>query len=274
MKHNPFISIITLTLNSTTTIERTLLSVANQSFTNIEHLIIDGQSTDGTLELIKRYQLKYNHIKIVSEPDAGIYDAMNKGIKLSTGEWVYFLGSDDIFYNDNILETIFTNDAINGYDVIYGNVFSNRLGGIYDGEFSCDKLAHKNICHQAIFFRHDLFAIIGDFNLKYTSCADWDHNIRWFFNKKIKNKYVDLIIANYADGGYSQTHYDLIFQNDRPTLLIKQGYSKVSFSTLAVLLRLKSYKQKANGDAFGYFFYYTLSRILELVLVSLFRMRI
>jgi glycosyltransferase involved in cell wall biosynthesis len=264
MKHNPAISIITLTLNSITSIEKTLLSVANQSFTNIEHLIIDGQSTDGTLEIVKRYQLKYNHIKIISEPDAGIYDAMNKAINLSIGEWVYFLGSDDIFYDDKILETIFTNDAIKEYHVIYGNIFSNRFGVTYDEEFTYDKLAHKNICHQAIFFRRDVFAIIGNFNLKYTSHADWDHNIRWFFNQKIKNKYVDLIIANYADGGYSSVHDDLIFRDDRTTLLIKQGYSKLSLSNLAFFLRLKGDQQKNNGDLFCYFFYKSIARALKL----------
>ena len=97
LNSQPRISIITTTLNAEATIEATILSVATQSYRNFEHIIIDGGSTDRTLELIRQHANKLSYW--VSEPDSGIYDAMNKGISRSTGDWLYFLGADDILLN-------------------------------------------------------------------------------------------------------------------------------------------------------------------------------
>ena len=116
------ISIITVSFNSEETIKTTLNSVLNQNFKNIEHIIIDGKSTDNTIQIVK----KYSHIKkIVSEPDNGIYDAMNKGIKIATGDIIGFLNSDDFFANDNVLSrvasTFINNSNLQGCyaDLIY-----------------------------------------------------------------------------------------------------------------------------------------------------------
>ena len=110
MKKLPKISIITPTLNAGKTLEACILSVVNQTYLNKEYLIIDGLSTDGTPGMVKKYADIYPYIKWISEKDAGIYEAMNKGIDLSSGEWIYFLGADDRFYSDRVLDDIFNQE--------------------------------------------------------------------------------------------------------------------------------------------------------------------
>ena len=220
----PLISIIIPTYNSVATLSVALDSIVNQTFKNWEVFIMDGASVDTTLEIATKYQEKFPHkIYMHSEKDSGIYDAMNKGIDLVNGEWLYFMGSDDSLYETTTLEKILKFLKPNNYDVIYGNVTSPRFGGVYDDEFTHSKLINKNICHQAIFLNKVVFKKIGNFNLKYKSHADWDHNIRWFFSTKISKKHANLIIANYADGGYSSLNEDLEFKN-----YLKQNYPLIS----------------------------------------------
>lgn len=242
----PFFSIIIPSLNSANTLSITLESILKQSFTDFEILIMEGLSTDNTLEIVKSYNDK--RIKIFSEKDNGIYDAMNKGIKLAQGEWLYFLGSDDSLIGSNVLTNIFTNSNSTNLHVLYGNVISPRFNGRYDGEFSFNKLNVQNICHQAIFFNKKIFTKIGLFNLKYISHADWDHNLRWFLNDRIKSQYIDIDIANYADGGYSSLHGDIQFAYEKNYNIIKYGFNSLPKSYLYKLCKgeyLQS-KQKWN----------------------------
>ena len=97
--NNPLISVVTVSYNAVTTIEKTILSVINQNYSNIEYIVIDGGSIDGTVDIIKKYADKITYW--VSEPDKGIYDAMNKGIIVATGEWINFMNTGDTFYNEN-----------------------------------------------------------------------------------------------------------------------------------------------------------------------------
>ena len=113
------ISIITISFNANDTIEKTLKSVVGQSYKNIEHLIIDGGSKDNTIDICK----SYSHIsKILSEPDKGVYDAFNKGIKLATGDVIGFLNADDTFYNENSIQDIVDAFSNNETDIVYGNL--------------------------------------------------------------------------------------------------------------------------------------------------------
>ena len=114
-------SIITVCYNSESTIFETIQSVKNQTYTNYEHIIIDGSSTDNTLDIINKYKNNSDKVKVISEPDNGIYNAMNKGIKLASGELIVFLNSDDTF-ESNALEII-TNHYNSKIDIIYGNVY-------------------------------------------------------------------------------------------------------------------------------------------------------
>ena len=117
---NDKISVITVTYNAVATLEATILSVIRQSYSNLEYLIVDGDSSDGTKEIIKKYQSALGYY--ISEKDKGIYDAMNKGIKACTGEWIIFLGADDVFYNNDTINKIFNKYDVEKSDFIYGDV--------------------------------------------------------------------------------------------------------------------------------------------------------
>jgi glycosyltransferase involved in cell wall biosynthesis len=210
MTEYPGISIITPVLNAESCIEVALKSVADQTYRNIEHLIIDGGSTDNTLDIVRKYHRQYEHIKVFSEEDSGIYDAMNKGIKLAKGDWLYFLGSDDRFVNDDVLLNLL--DYFNSdLDIFYGNVIFAISGRVHDGEFSKEKLLKRNICHQSIFCRKSVFDKTGYFDTKYKVLADWHFNMKWINNKKLRHRYIGQNIAYYNEKGYSFNNRDLVF---------------------------------------------------------------
>ncbi|MDP5158577.1 MAG: glycosyltransferase [Flaviramulus sp.] len=231
-KKSPLFSIIIPTYDSGSTLSVALDSIFNQTFTDLEVLVIDGLSSDKTLDIVKNYKNKFNNIRIYSENDQGIYDAMNKGIDLAMGEWLFFMGSDDFFYETTTLEKLLKYTDVEDNTVLYGSVYSTRFNGIYDGEFTYSKLTKKNICHQSMFFNKKIFKMIGKFNLKYVSHADWDHNFRCFFSSKVKCIYVNQIIANYADGGFSSLNQDHIFNNDKFFKIINLGVGKLTFQEL------------------------------------------
>ena len=211
-----FFSIIIPTFNSEKTLIKCLESITNQTFGDYEIILMDGRSIDTTIDIIKTWSLKYPAIRWISENDYSIYDAMNKGIKLARGKWLYFLGSDDTIYDNSVLQKIKNYIETNSYiDILYGNVCSPRFNGIYDGEFTIEKIYKKNISHQAIFLKKKVFNKTGLFNLKYKAHADWDHNFKWFLSKRLKHKHIDLVIANYADGGFSSLYGDERFYHDK-----------------------------------------------------------
>jgi len=234
------ISIIIPTYNATKTLSVALESILEQTFTDYEILIVDGLSTDNTVEIAKSYLDK--RIKIISEKDSGIYDAMNKGIQLAKGEWLYFLGSDDRLFDIKVLENIQQSILKCNCDVVYGDVFSTRFKGRYSGEFEFKELLTKNICHQSIFFKKSVFEKTGLFDLKYKGHADWDHNFKWFFNPLIQKKYFDLVVAEYADGGFSSMNNDEMFEEDRVLNFLKYGKKKLPFK-LRLSLLLKEIKK-------------------------------
>ena len=229
-----FISIVIPTFNSENTLSNTLKSICEQTFKSIEILIIDNCSTDNTLSIVADYQELYKTIifQIHSDDDKGIYDAMNKGISLAQGDWIYFLGSDDTLYNNDVLEKIYQFTNSKSLDVIYGNVTSELFGGVYAGEFDYPMLMQKNICHQAIFFNKTVFKRLGNFKLKYPINADWEHNLRWFFNRRIKNQYIELIICNYGMMGISSTQKDNIFKGDKEKIFLTYCWRKMTINEL------------------------------------------
>jgi glycosyltransferase involved in cell wall biosynthesis len=207
---SPFFSIIIPTFNSAKTLQNALDSILSQDFAEFEILIIDAVSKDDTLNMVKGNAEKDKRIRFISETDDGIFDAMNKGITLSQGEWLYFLGSDDRLYKSSILRLVFENLKNGGCNFFYGNILSSR--GVYGGQTDDEKILRKNISHQAIFYKKDIFSQIGNYNSRYKTHADWDFNIRCFRSSLISEKYADMIIADFAKGGVSSAHEVLFFR--------------------------------------------------------------
>lgn len=210
------ITIITVSYNAAATIEETILSVVDQTYPNIEYIIVDGGSTDGTVDIIKKYAVggseadKHNHkiTKWISEPDHGIYDAMNKGIDIATGDYYYFIGADD-----KLMENAFNfliNSNFDETSVLYGNVINIPDNKFYAGKFDSFKIASINICHQAILYPHALKEQ-PYFNTNYPICADYELNLRLW--RKCQFVYIDRIIAFYRTDGASSKG-DAKFEKD------------------------------------------------------------
>lgn len=211
----PLVTVITAIFNSVNTIENTISSVLNQNYPNIEHLIIDGGSTDGTVDVLRKYNDAVDYW--ISEPDKGIYDAFNKGINISRGTWIYFLGADDELNDGSVLQDIFSKPHES--KMVYGDVIWGDTGKAYDGKFSKSKLYYKNICQQAIFYHRDVFRKIGVFDLKYPLLADWVFNMRAFASENIRPVYIDRIVARYSTGGKSLSNKDQVFARERAALI-------------------------------------------------------
>lgn len=238
------LSVVIPTFNSALTIDKCLESLVCQTYQDFEICIIDADSSDGTLARVNQFHSKFQNIRIISEPDSGIYDAMNKGIRFSKGEWIYFLGSDDEMYSNDIFSTIFLNESNLEVDILYGNVCSKLLGDCYDGEFSLDKLYTKNICHQAIFTRRHVFEKVGSFDVRYKVLADYDFNIRCFCAPQIKRKFIDCIISNYSGDGFSSFNEDLLFMSHKPLIFLKKGFIHLSFENQINIFRSLKHQLK------------------------------
>lgn len=245
----PKISIITPVFNASETLKDCILSVANQNYPNLEHWFIDGLSTDNSLDIIKKYANKFTHIKYVSEKDRGIYDAMNKGIDLTTGEWLYFLGADDMLKKE-IFNKIFSNKWVENFDVIYGNVLFKHSARIYDGKFDQQKMTICCICHQAIFSRKAVHAIHGKFELKYRVFADHVFQMKWFSDGRIRRTYVDKVFCIYNESGTSSRTPDPEFLKDRTRLLKKYYTINVSNQDDFYVLGKIGLDQIANHNIF------------------------
>ena len=191
----PLISIVTVVLNGAQTLEKSMQSVFQQKFNDYEYIVIDGGSSDGTLEILQKYD---RHITYwLSEPDKGVYDAMNKAIKIAQGEWIYFLGADDYLTCDlgEIAEYLKDKQTI-----YYGDVYRPIINRRYDGPFSPYKLASRNICQQSIFYPESVWKKYS-FNLKYPVLADYELNMRCFADPDIKMQYMPVTIAVFHDKG-------------------------------------------------------------------------
>ena len=209
MSEDVKVSIITVCLNSEKTIERTIKSVINQTHSNIEYIIIDGKSTDGTLDIIDKYKDKISIL--VSEKDKGIYNAMNKGITLVTGDVVYFLQSDDYLFNDSVIEKVM--DEFIKYpetQIVYGDlvvVMKNRSHVNTYNRITKYYLYRHGICQQAIFAKRDVFEKTGLFDENYLLCADYDWILKCVIKYNIKSKYINEIITVFSGFGAS-SRYD------------------------------------------------------------------
>ncbi|HEK20555.1 glycosyltransferase family 2 protein [Mucilaginibacter sp.] len=204
----PVLSVITIVYNNARDIERTLLSVLNQTYPNIEYIVVDGASTDGTLEIIKRYGRRIS--KLISEKDKGIYDAMNKGLAVATGDYVIFMNSGDEFYDAHTVEKVFA--TAEDADIYYGETEM-----VNDERQSLGRRRHKapekftwrsfkygmSVSHQAIYIRRSL---VEPYDPQYQLSADIDWIIK-AAKKAKKIVRVDSYVAKYLVGGMSKARH-------------------------------------------------------------------
>lgn len=209
------ISVATVTYNASKYLQKTIDSVFNQDYPNIEFIIIDGQSTDETLEIIKANSEKISFT--ISEPDKGIYDAMNKALYYATGDFIIFMGAGDIFYNNNVISSMVCNFKEKD-NIYYGNVILEGLNKKYWGRFTRLKWAIGNISHQAIFYPQQIYKQYK-YNLKYKVYADYAYNLQLL--QSYPFIYLNKIITLYDMNGFSTYSTDIIFEKDRKHLITK-----------------------------------------------------
>jgi len=229
----PLITIVTVCYNSARTIEETIQSVLNQTYSNIEYVIIDGGSKDNTVSILEKYSNQLGYL--VSEPDKGIYDAMNKALKVANGEWLYFLGSDDVLINENIImEMVSTFDDKS--TIYFGNVIFKSENTVYNFNLSKWTLCYRNISHQSLFYTRESYKK-HNYDTSFIIFADHIYNILLYGSKKYNFKHIDKVIALYNDAGASSNTYDKRYYQDLPLTVYKNlGLQYAVYVQLRILL--------------------------------------
>lgn len=220
------ISIITTTYNSAKTIEDTLKSVVRQDYFNIEHIIIDGGSLDETLKIVAQYP---SVSKVISEPDKGIYDAMNKGLKLASGDIIGILNSDDFFASNNIISNIVQTFTQNKVDCVFGDVDFvrpdnlNKVVRHYSSAYFYPALFAYGFmpAHPSFFVYKRIYEQYGYFKTDYKIAADYELLIRFLYSKKISYQYIPLTVVKMRTGGASN-------RNLKSNLLLNQETMRAS----------------------------------------------
>ena len=224
------ISIITVCYNSEKTIESTIKSVLSQMYYDIEYIIIDGGSADSTLNIIRKYQTLFKQrLLFISEPDYGLYDAMNKGIDMSTGELIGILNSDDTFFSDKVVDNIVTFHKKNNIDASIANIIQQNNRGETVRFYSSKNWEPNKLKlgymppHPSIFFRRELFSKYGKYILSLKIAADYELILRYFLIHKISWKYYNITTTSMLVGGLSSSgfsSYKLITKEISQALLM------------------------------------------------------
>jgi len=203
----PRISIITATYNGAATLKDTLKSVAQQSYPNVEHIVIDGLSSDNTTELVNSFP----HVaRYLSEKDTGMYHAINKGIRLSTGEYVGILNSDDVFSSTDILDKVNAAFAANDIDALYGDIkfvtadLTKTVRYYSSAHFNLKKFKVGHMpAHPSYYVKKSVFDASGLYKEDYQISADFELVIRQLYSHKVKSKYLNLCMVDMRTGGIS-----------------------------------------------------------------------
>ena len=235
------ISIITVCYNSAGTIENTILSVLNQTYNNIDYIVVDGNSDDGTLDIIKKYEDKIT--RWISEPDTGLYDAMNKGLSMASGEIVGILNSDDTFFSNTVLTEIANFHKKNRIDSSVGIIVQRNVEGKLIRRYSAKDWTPDSLRigfmppHPSIFIKRELFGVFGCYNTEFQIAADYELIIRFFLVKRISWKYSGIITTSMLIGGASSsgmTSYNVISKEIQKGLKL----NGVKFSSFLIKFRL------------------------------------
>lgn len=225
----PQLSILTVNLNNQSGLQKTIESVVNQDYTDFEYVIIDGGSTDQSVEIIENYSSKISWW--VSEPDNGIYHAMNKGIRISTGDYLLFLNSGDWFVHNNVISEVFKDTRQE--DIVYGNVFYvTKQGAVIrqippnDKTITLYDLIYSGINHQASFIHKCLFKE-GLYDENYKVFSDWKFLIEKIVFKGCSLKYINVDIAYYNLEGISSDVNNKLLEHERDVILSQVVPSRI-----------------------------------------------
>lgn len=232
----PLISIITINYNGIRGLKRTLKSVSEQNMYSYEHIVIDGNSTDGSKEYIESTQDNYSYW--ISEPDSGVYCAMNKGIRQAKGKYLLFLNSGDILYNDKVLSDV--KPALgNDIGFIYGNLrierengesFINKYPEVLDFNF----FKTTSLGHASTFIKRSLFGVYGEYRTDLKIVSDWAFFLSAICIEKLSYLKIDKTISIFYEGGLSTSStYDKLHKEERKNVLLEnfdlyeQGYNEL-----------------------------------------------
>jgi glycosyltransferase involved in cell wall biosynthesis len=263
-KKNPLVSIITVSYNSEKTIEKTIQSVLEQSYPQIEYIIIDGNSTDGTLDIINRYEEKISYF--VSEPDKNMYDAMNKGIKKASGELIAILNSDDMYYKDTVKKAVNAWVKVEHKDncVIYGDMLILQEDSTCNYVMKADvNYLKKNMRmnHPTWFVSKDVYKKYGMFDIAYRTAADYDFALRVVRNN-VDMTYIPESLTQFKDGGASAINFkaardvkEIRKKNNCGMVMNEIYYLSECFGLFISLLKKEVVKTK-----FGFFLRRRISR--------------
>jgi len=241
-------TIITAVHNSKGTIEDCLNSVASQTCGDVEHIIIDGGSTDGSLEIIKNEKLKIKNAKVISETDEGIYDALNKGIKLATGDVIGLLHSDDIYFDENVLAKTAKLFEEKKVDSVYGDLIyvdekdTSKVFRYWKaGEFNENKL-HKGWMppHPAFFVRKEIYAKYGLYDTTLKIASDYDLILRFLGKHKISTAYLPEVLVKMRWGGKSNKSLRNIIQKSYEDY---KALKKNNFTNALSILFMKNFSK-------------------------------
>jgi len=261
------LSIITVNLNNSPGLRKTIESVVCQTYTDYEFIIIDGGSSDGSVDLIKEYNGGIGHW--ISEPDNGIYNAMNKGIKMAKGDYCIFLNSGDFLYSMETIEQVF--QGSDGIDILYGDVLLSLSSGEtrvkkHPSLLSFFYFYIGTICHQAAFIKRQLFDEYGLYNESYKIVSDWDFFIRTIVFSDVKTRHIDQIISVHNTEGFGNqnpklyiTERQQILDGVLPTLVLADyDQYKNNYSDIQSLFNIKKYK-------LSYFVFKVFKRITSVI---------
>ena len=216
------ISIITVCKNAENAIERTLLSVVSQNCfsKNIEYVIVDGASTDKTIEIIKQYSEKYQ-IKWISEPDSGIYNAMNKGIKMTSGDYLLFLNAGDYLVHYNVIKSLMNLFESSEFAIMYGDLFcidpisGKYLTQIVDQQPDANFFYCGALPHPATFYKREIFEKFGDYEENFKIISDNILNKKLLCDYKVSAKHIDSVVSVFMYDGISTANVDLHCQEHK-----------------------------------------------------------
>lgn len=208
------ISIITATWNSGATLRDTMESVLAQSYTDFEHIIVDGLSKDNTLEIVRELEPRYNgKLKVVSEKDRGLYDAMNKGIALASGDVIGILNSDDFYSSNDILQNVA--DEIADVDAVYGDIHYVNVSDLTkivryysSANFYPDRMKMGFMpAHPSFYCKREIYSRFGLFDTSFRIAADFEQLLRLLYIKRIKTKYIAKDFVTMRMGGVSTSGF-------------------------------------------------------------------